>query len=646
MRGAMPLLLLLSLTGGTLAEAFPVDSAVNLGKFQLTQSQRDMLSRNGFVVVPSSHEQLFELYVTNWWDSTPSFVTTDLMLQLFHLSVSSTLRRIEEERLSADLAEFSRGMAIKFNVPGQSRLAAFFGVASRLLGADVRLEPIPESLCQTELELIRGHAGRSASAIFPFTLDYSLFQPRGHYTRNDTLRQYFLAMKWYGTVPFPLEDPDLKPEDLRALTQDAVRMSLAIAENHYLERLWKEILEVTSFFSGPSEAYTPREYLGALTRLQPNTARASYRDWTMPDTGFAAAFAGELKHVREQRIHQVAVGIPTGPQFRLLGQRYVPDTDIMQRLVEWPDRPLPKGLDVFAALGSERAEQILTEVYREHEGWAAYPDNLAKAKAGFAARDSTFWYQNVYYAWLYALQALNEPVPKSAPLLMQNQAWQDKNLNTSVGSWSELRHDAILYAEGIVAECGDAGSAVAGYVEPNPEFYGRLQRAVEALDGLVARRNLGPASLRDALRWFRETLIGLQAISQKQFAGTQLTADEMCLIWDIGNDVEWISCRIAGEEFEHWFLQAQGTDRFIACIADVATSQDQCLEVGVAAGNTIYALVPIEGKWTLTRGAVFSYREFEWPASDRLTDEKWQQMVRDGKAPAAPIWTKNFTAGE
>ena len=84
----------------------------------------------------------------------------------------------------------------------------------------------------------------------------------------------------------------------------------------------------------------------------------------------------------------------------------------------------------------------------------------------------------------------------------------------------------------------------------------------------------------------------------------------------------------------------------MACVADVATSLDTCLEVGVAAGNTLCALVPIEGRWTLTRGAVFSYREFEWPVSDRLTDEKWQQMVLDGKAPAAPIWTKSFTAGE
>jgi hypothetical protein len=614
-----------------------------------------MLSRNGFVVVPDSHEQLFELYVSNWWDSMPSFVTADLMLQLFHLSVNSTLRRIEEERLFFDLVEFSRGMATRFNdagLPvrdrtqtGQPRLAAYFGVACRLLGVEVRLEQTPDSLCQAELERIESHAGRAESAVFPFMLDYSLFQPRGHYTRSDTLKRYFRAMMWYGTVPFPLEDQNLKPEEVRALTQDAVRMSLAIAQSDSLMRLWQEILDITSFFSGPSEAYTPQEYLSALARLQPEAAGPDYRNWTAPETGFTSALARELMRVRGQKIHQVAVGIPTGPQFRLFGRRYVPDTDIMQRLVNWPDRPFPKGLDVFAALGSERAEHILTDVYREQDGWPPYPESLGRVKAEFAKQDSAFWYQNIYYAWLYALQALSEPVPKRAPQFMQNQAWQDKSLNTSTGSWSELRHDAILYAEGTVAECGDAGMVLGGYVEPNPRFYGRLLRAVETIERLLAGRDLESERTREDFLWLKQTLGALQAISQKELDGTPPTDQERSLVWDIGDDVVGITCRLMDEGIERWY-QVQGTERFMACIADVATSQGQCLEVGVAAGNTIYVLVPIEGKWTLTRGAVFSYREFLWPVSDRLTDEKWQQMVRDGKAPPAPVWTRSFTSAE
>ena len=638
------LVLLVLMAGVAAAATFPLDSAVNISQFNLSPSEREMLGRNGFVVAPSSHEQFFQLYVSNWWDSIPSFVTPDLMLQLFHLSVNSTLRRVEEDRLFSDVVGFSRGMAARFNDSGQPRLAAYFGVACRLLGVEVRLEAAPDSLCQAELERIEGHAGRAESAIFPFMLDYSLFQPRGHYTSSDTLRRYFRAMMWYGTAPFPLEDPDLSPEELRALTQDAVRMSLAIAQSDSMEQLWHEILDITSFFSGPSEAYTSPEYLSALARMQTEVDTADYRNWTAPETGFTSALAKELKRVRGRRIHQVAVGIPTGPQFRLFGQRYVPDTDIMQRLVEWPDRPFPKGLDVFAAFGSERAQHILTDVYREQDRWPPYPESLARVKAEFVKKDTEFWYQNVYYAWLYALQALNQPTPKHAPQFTQNQAWQDKSLSTSTGSWSELRHDAILYAEGTLAEA-DVPDMTKGYVEPNPEFYARLQRAVETIERLLAGRSLETGRIREDLLWFRQTLGALRAISEKELAGTPLADDELSLIWNIGNDVEGISCRLVDESIEQWH-QVQGAERFMACIADVATSGDTCLEVGVAAGNTIYALVPIDGKWTLTRGAVFSYREFEWPVSDRLTDEKWQQMVRDGKAPAPPIWTRSFMAGE
>jgi hypothetical protein len=641
---ARNLILWVLVTGAAMAGTFPLDSAVNISSFKLNPDQREMLSRNGFVVAPGWDEQLFQLYVSNWWDSIPSFVTADLMLQLFHLSVNSTLQRVEQERLFYDLVEFSRGMASRFNDPGQPRLAAYFGVACRLLGEDMRLEPVPDSLCQAELERIEGHAGRAESAVFPFMLDYSLFQPRGHYTRNDTLKRYFRAMTWYGTAPFPLEDPDLKPADVRALTQDAVRMSLAIAQSDSLERLWHEILDITSFFSGPSEAYTPPEYLRALARMQRGAAKPDYRNWVAPETGFTSALARELKRVRGQKIHQVAVGIPTGPQFRLFGQRYVPDTDIMQRLVEWPDRPFPKGLDVFAALGSERAEHILTGLYREQDRWAPYPESLARVKVEFARKDTEFWYQNVYYAWLYALQALNESAPMSAPQFMQNEAWQDKSLNASCGSWAELRHDAILYAEGTLAEA-DVPDMTKGYAEPNPEFYARLQRAVETIERLLAGRSLETGRTREDFLWLRQTLGVLQAISEKELAGVPLTDDELGLIWNIGNDVEGISCRLVDENIEQWH-QVQGTERFMACIADVATSSDTCLEVGVGASNTIYALLPIEGRWTLTRGAVFSYREFEWPASDRLTDEKWQQMLREGKAPAPPIWTRSFTAGE
>lgn len=54
--------------------------------------------------------------------------------------------------------------------------------------------------------------------------------------------------------------------------------------------------------------------------------------------------------------------------------------------------------------------------------------------------------------------------------------------------------------------------------------------------------------------------------------------------------------------------------------------------------------MPIDGKLYLTRGAVFSYYEFI--SLERLTDEKWQEMLRKASTSDlqewVPEWTKSF----
>jgi hypothetical protein len=84
----------------------------------------------------------------------------------------------------------------------------------------------------------------------------------------------------------------------------------------------------------------------------------------------------------------------------------------------------------------------------------------------------------------------------------------------------------------------------------------------------------------------------------------------------------------------------------MAVIADVHTDPNtaSCLEEGVGHANYIFVVVPIEGKLNLTRGSVFSYYEFPHPMSDRLTDEKWQEMLELGEAPGPPAWTDSFLA--
>ena len=179
-----------------------------------------------------------------------------------HLCVNSTLRRIEQDKLYFRLVEFSVKMSDKF---GEQRhipdLGAYFGVACHLLGVDFPHSPEVESLCRSELALIEGHAGRHQSAIFPFELDYSQFVPRGHYTRSDRLERYFKVMMWYGQVPFPLDDPDVPFQTRAKTTYYALSIATAMHESDSLVTLWREIADITSYFSGASEAYTPVEYM-------------------------------------------------------------------------------------------------------------------------------------------------------------------------------------------------------------------------------------------------------------------------------------------------------------------------------------------------------------------------------------------------
>ena len=119
---------------------------------------------------------------------------------------------------------------------------------------------------------------------------------------------------------------------------------------------------------------------------------------------------------------------------------------------------------------------------------------MAKVKTEISALGSDSWTQNLYWSWLYSFQPLIAPKDSSYPPFMQTQAWTRKDLQTALGSWTELKHDTILYAKQVMAEMGGGGEATEpphGYVEPNPEAYARLLALAQmTYDGLQARNLL------------------------------------------------------------------------------------------------------------------------------------------------------------
>ena len=151
--------------------------------------------------------------------------------------------------------------------------------------------------------------------------------------------------------------------------------------------------------------------------------------------------------------------------FRLFGQKFIPDSYIFTNLVypkvdkylgnkkpftmvstqAGPTRGFPRGLDVFAVLGSNLALQILQK--EDDTNYENFEKQFNLLKDEFSSFTEKDWHKNLYWNWLYSLKKLNEPKNTGYPKFMTSTAWQTRVLNTTLSSWTELRHDTILYAK-------------------------------------------------------------------------------------------------------------------------------------------------------------------------------------------------------
>jgi hypothetical protein len=231
---------------------------------------------------------------------------------------------------------------------------------------------------------------------------------------------------------------------------------------------------------------------------------------------------------------------------------------------------------------------------------------------------------------------------------MQTEAWTRKDLQTALGSWTELKHDTILYAKQVMAEMGGGGATVApphGNVEPNPEAYARLLALAQmTYDGLQSR-NL----LSDLTRANLENLISeltfLKNISERELTGEAITDDEYWHIQYWGGTLEQFTLAAADTTGN---ASRDLSDQKAALVADVATGTDtngslSALEEAVGQPTVIYVVLP-DSPWRIAGGAVYSYYEFTVPPSNRMTDEAWQAQVEAGTNPSQPDWTQMFIA--
>ena len=606
------------------------------------------LAQNGFAIVPANHEQLFHIYEKNDYNQFPSFVTTDLYLQLYHLYVDCMLRELEEHKLMSLLKEFceegQKTLAKRLIREKENEdkgpydtsdatewLVTYFKVANALLE-----EQAPKSDADALGEYERVMKSENANSEFlgytDVFFEYSLFRPRGHYTRNNHLKRYFRTMMWLQTVPFRTDVPfDMLKANI---------LAVEVCDDHDNSRLYtlyKKLTEPMNFLMG-----------------QPDDVSIEQVNKIISDIATCEIDPNELgKKVDEIAEKQTRIR----PKFqrtgrnkvRLMPQRYHPDAEVLLEMVDYDSKPTkratPKGLDVMAAMGISAAEQVLMD---EQQQWKDFGSQLKKMKQRMTEID---WKETIATQWLNNLKVMNTDKPADLPYFMVTPEWQLKDLNAALASWAELKHDAILYAkQPMGAECGGAGPpdpVVKGYVEPNTAFW---KKAIELLDNtanLLKEQNMMTEKIANATQRISEELQFLLRVSEKELAGQEATDEEYDQMQYIGATFENISLDLIREPDQYLmgWSDVQGADRKVALVADVYTANadnnpdKSILFEAVGGADEIYVVVELDGCLYLTRGAVLSYREFTQPIGQpRLTDEEWQQQLEKNPRKGVPEW--------
>ena len=611
------------------------------------------LAQDGFAIVPATHDQLFHVYEQNDYQEFPSFVTTDLYLQLYHLYFDCMLKEIEEESLIKLMTEMARNM---YDVMHQQAAntnneeiwayanhnAVFFAVAYQLLTGKTIGTPEEQAEAKPEVEKAINAKNNFSDFMEDYKsieYPYSLFRPRGHYSRNETLQRYFRGMMWLQSVPFGLDNPDEVAE--------AVVMAYALDSHPQAKQNYDTFNKLITFLMGQPDNLSIPQVIAEVKKIGLPLEDLLANKQKMDELKEALKKIGD----KQTRIRP-AFERTSHNKICLMPQRYQPDAEVLLNTVDYENKPTqratPKGLDFFAAMGVSAAERILMEEKQEWKGFKPALDNMKKRM------QEIDWNETIATQWMNTLKVLNDK-GENLPYFMVTSEWDKKNMNAVLASWAELKHDAILYAkQPFGAECGGGGlpePMVKGYVEPNINFWKKAIELLNNTENLLKEQHMLTQKVSEATGRLREEAQFLLNISEKEIAGTPLTDEENDQIECIGSTFENISLNLVRQpdQYLDGWSNVEGADKKVALVADVYTANannnpnKSILFEAVGLADEIYVVVEIDGYLYLTRGAVLSYREFIQSIDEpRLTDEEWQEQLEKNPRKGVPEWMKRI----
>lgn len=636
-------------------------------RLALTSAERELLSKNGFVVLPR------ETYSTYAWalheiyqSELPIYVSVDAILHAVYTSNDHLIADVEDEALDPILSRVLSAMhcslvdatkAGEYPPEIAHDLDLYLTVARSLL-ADT---PVPSVLgVDDEARRLVG-AAKAASGITTLELfgrerviDWSQYTPRGHYgpsTASDEsgepgpdLAPYFRAAMWLSRLEWNLvsrssrsstqgaADPRETPrEAIDALAlADLVERASMVDDLGKVDRAW-------ALLSGKREDISVSDLLALRKRAGIGSIRNDAATFEKLKSAIGNGYQ------RTARIHPMAEGASVLPAIStLLGPRIVADTAAFRPLVhtEVQDRYLLHAGDVGYVLGLDSAQRYLV-------------DDLAKfptlGKKLIEARGTVSMWKDsgdLYGAWLSAIRGIAAKPEGIVPTFMTTPAYDDLRMSSIVAGYGQLRHNYVLMA----AQSYDEGGCDIpdGWVEPAVATYDAL--AAYARRGAAVTKELATLrprsqSLKSTVTYFDElekVARVLATISRHELEGRALSADELAFLSMV---VEMTPGSTGGPPtYTGWYFdmfrgrwrEALTAASFVADI-HTSTSAGKVVYAGATAPRLGVFVVDAGGPPRVVVGPVARGYETESTLEKRLNDQTASE------APKVDPWAASYT---
>lgn len=614
-------------------------------RYQMDAEELALFKRAGFVVSEHRFDKSFAMaYLELFKYDLPVYVTADAILHAWHRAYDELRIDTEKALLGPLLQDFlnrlrQRLANVRASATTRADLDEYLAVALGLLTdrGSAAVAGGKPAIINEAFVRAREPSGAGVTVFgSPRTTDMTQFTPRGHYERHPELIPYFRSMMWLGRIDFRFFES--QPDGHQVFNRRAIDAAVLLRDlmDEQTRAEYRAIDEIVSVFVGMGDSMSPPD----IERLLSDLHVRSLSDLARLDD---ATVAGALRqgHYGRQRIMSdvmVTEGsrqLPLNGSFTIFGQRYLIDSHVLHQVTfDRVPRDMPDSFDVaFAVFGNNLALQLLAQ--KEPELLQA--GALAQMRRLTQAQTDRYWHSSLYPAWLDALSTLSpQPAEQSGlPRVARTEAWQRRILATQLASWSEARHDTILYAKQsytahVICKFPDA------YVNPYPRFFRRLKEAnqlgamviddVRSVVDQVAKTNY----LDQAQRHFEraaEIMQRLERMAERELDGKSLRdsdLDFMNTMIKANYQRDSFGCGGGTVTYDGWYKDLLYTaDLFDPelTIADVHTAQSGILHV--AKGWPLRFVVAVDSPAGPRAfiGATYSFNQLV--AGTRLTDSRW-----------------------